>query len=220
MKGGNMGRAGCGRGQRGRWPRRLVRAALQLGLALSIASAGAQPATTWDRLTEAQRLALTPLQEQWAALPTPQQQKWLALADRLQDRPPAEQARIQDRLRDWAALDTQQRRQARRLFHDTRRWSARELHARWEAYNSLSPAEREALALVAAPAPQRAAAAAGGAAGPAGSRAGPGASTRTLALGGHSRPDPVTAPETDLPEEAEDSSNPPALASSEPATAD
>lgn len=116
-------------------------------LAVCAAAAPAWADAQWQRLSEAQRAALAPLQAHWSALDAAQREKWLALAHRLPALPASEQALVQDRLAQWAHLSADERRRARLQFDNLRRQhSADERRARWAAYAALDDAERSALA--------------------------------------------------------------------------
>jgi hypothetical protein len=100
----------------------------------------------------AQQAALKPLEREWAAISTPQKQKWLELSAGFPKMTPAEQARVQERMSDWARMSPQQRGQARLNFQEAKQLPAQDRQARWDAYEALSPAQKQQLATRATPA--------------------------------------------------------------------
>lgn len=83
--------------------------------------------------------------------------------------PADERARVQERMAEWARLTPAQRAQARMQFQAVRQLPPEERNAKWQAYQALSPSEREKLAQQAKPVDRSATVAA--AAGKAGSAA-------------------------------------------------
>jgi hypothetical protein len=101
----------------------------------------------WAALTPAQRQALAPLQREWHGLDDSRRQKWLEVAARFPSMPPDERQRVQARMAEWVRLTPEERQRARMQFQESRQWSpdSQDRKARWEAYQALSPEEREAL---------------------------------------------------------------------------
>jgi Protein of unknown function (DUF3106) len=111
------------------------------------ASASKAPiAAPWAKLTPLQREALQPLGQVWDTLPSSRQLKWVALAANYSAMTPDDQVTLQSRMRDWAALGSKERDQARISFSETRKLTDEEKRAKWEAYKALSDAEKKALA--------------------------------------------------------------------------
>jgi Protein of unknown function (DUF3106) len=92
-----------------------------------------------------EQAALKPLEREWTAISAPQKQKWLELSARFPKMTPAEQARVQERMSEWARL-------AKKVPTEDRQ-------ARWDAYQALSPEQKQQLATRAAPAASAGAAA-------------------------------------------------------------
>lgn len=134
----------------------------------SAANAGAaavsMSTTPWGDLTSNQKLALAPLQRDWASIDGVRQRKWLELAGRLPSMPADERARIQQRMAQWASLTPTKRAQVRLQFLEVKELRASQRQARWQEYQALSNDEKLALARQArtpaasAPASDRAAA--------------------------------------------------------------
>ena len=114
---------------------------------------------TWQELTPAQQASLKPLAANWSAIGEGQKRKWLALSKNYPALPAAEQAKLHSRMTEWASLSQQQRAQARLNFAETKTLSPGEKTANWQAYQALSPEDRERLAANATPKPAGAAAA-------------------------------------------------------------
>jgi len=111
----------------------------------------------WADLTPAQRQSLQPLAAQWPGMTEAHKRKWLALSSNYPRMPAAEQAKLHSRMTEWAALTPQQRSQARLNFADTKQLSPDDKKAKWQAYQSLSPEEKQKLAARAQPKPAGAA---------------------------------------------------------------
>ncbi len=141
---------------------RLLAALLALVLALAVgpmaaqtapparaAEPSAQPsgsAWAWSRLSERQQAALQPLAPVWSQIGPSRKRKWIALSADFDQLTPAEQSTLHGRMREWAALSNTERNRARLNFAETRNLSVDERKAQWEAYQALSPAQKEQLA--------------------------------------------------------------------------
>ncbi len=111
----------------------------------------------WKNLDSAQQSALAPLALTWETLSSGQKNKWLELSKNYAALPAAEQAKLQMRMGDWAKLTTQQRAQARHNFAVnqaiTNGLTTEQRAAQWQAYQLLSPQEKQALAAQSGKAP-------------------------------------------------------------------
>lgn len=119
----------------------------------------AESKPTWQALTAAQQASLKPLAANWSGIGEGQKRKWLELSKNYPSLPAPEQAKLHSRMTEWASLSQQQRAQARLNFAETKTLSPREKAANWQAYQALSPEDRQKLAATAAPKPAGAAAA-------------------------------------------------------------
>jgi len=106
----------------------------------------------WRDLKPAQQAVLKPLEREWPGIGATHKQKWITLSGDFSKRSPAEQARIQERMTEWARLTTQERSQARLNFQEAKQLDPTQRKARWDAYQALSPEQRQQLAERAAPA--------------------------------------------------------------------
>lgn len=125
------------------WPRWLA-AAVMAGCAAAWA-AGGEAGPKWSELTPAQRAALRPLERDWTSIDPDRKEKWIEIAGRMPGMPAAERDRIQARMTEWARLTPQQRGQARLGFQEAKELPLQDRHARWEAYQSLTPEQRKQL---------------------------------------------------------------------------
>ncbi len=100
----------------------------------------------WQELTAGQQKILQPLAGTWNSLMPERKSKWLAMAHNYPSLGPAEQAKLQSRMAEWAALNPQQRERARLNFAETKKLAPTERSADWEAYQALSPEEKQKLA--------------------------------------------------------------------------
>lgn len=133
------------------------------GVAVSApASAKAQASgPSWAELTPSQRQALAPLASNWNTISEPQKRKWLEISKNYGSLPPEGQATLNSRMNEWVTLSPQQRAQARLNFGKTKELSREltpeEKNAQWQAYQALSPEEKQKLAAKASPKPTGAA---------------------------------------------------------------
>ena len=141
---------------------RLLCGLLALVLALAVGPAAAQAATrartpepsaqpadsalAWSRLSARQQAALQPLAPVWNQIGPNRKRKWIALSADFDRLTPAEQSTLHGRMREWAALSNVERNRARLNFAEIRTLSVDERKAQWEAYQALSPAQKEQLA--------------------------------------------------------------------------
>lgn len=105
-----------------------------------------QAPPAWNKLTPAQQAALQPLAPIWHEINASRKRKWIALSANFSRLSPAEQATLHVRMGDWARLSTAERNRARLNFVETRDISGDEKKAQWEAYQALSPAQKQQLA--------------------------------------------------------------------------
>ena len=123
------------------------------------ASQKSEASPTWRELTPAQQASLKPLAANWSGIGEAQKRKWLAVSKNYPSLPAPEQAKLHSRMTEWASLSQQQRTQARLNFAETKKLSSDEKTANWQAYQALSPEDRQKLAATATPKPAGAAAA-------------------------------------------------------------
>ena len=115
---------------------------------------------TWQDLTPAQQVSLAPLAALWSSLDNARKRKWIALAANYSALVPTEQAKLHSRMTEWASLSPKQRDQARLNFAQSKQISPTQKAATWQAYQALSPEEKQTLAKSAPPKPVGAATAA------------------------------------------------------------
>lgn len=116
---------------------------------------------SWAELTPSQQKALAPLASNWNTISEPQKRKWLEISKNYSSLPPEGQATLNSRMNEWVTLSPQQRAQARLNFGKTkelaRQLTPEEKNAKWQAYQALSPEEKQKLAAKASPKPSGAA---------------------------------------------------------------
>lgn len=105
----------------------------------------------WSELTPAQQAALGPLAPAWVGISEAQKRKWIALSQNYPSLSPTERETLHGRMTEWAALSPAQRNQARINFTQTKNLSTDEKKAQWEAYQALSPDQKNRLAAGAQP---------------------------------------------------------------------
>ena len=111
-----------------------------------VAAGPAAEGAAWSKLTAAQKQVLAPLQKDWSGLDAQRREKWVEVASRFNTLPAEEQVRVKERMVEWARMTPAQRTRARLVFQEARQLPADERQARWQAYRSLSPEARQALA--------------------------------------------------------------------------
>ncbi|MDC8786327.1 DUF3106 domain-containing protein [Roseateles koreensis] len=99
----------------------------------------------WQSLNRAQQTALKPLEKDWNGLDEFRKNKWLQIAARYPDLPAQEQARLQERMHDWARMSPAERQRARVGFQVAQQIKPDDRKAKWEAYQALTPEQRQAL---------------------------------------------------------------------------
>ncbi len=100
----------------------------------------------WNRLSARQQAALQPLAPIWNEINASRKRKWIALSADFEKLSPAERAKLHGRMREWAALSNADRNQARLNFAETRGLSSEQKKAHWEAYQALTPEQKQQLA--------------------------------------------------------------------------
>jgi hypothetical protein len=101
---------------------------------------------TWLSLTKAQKVALAPLENSWPSLSAGSREKWRVIAKTFPDLAAPEQEKLHSRMAEWAALSPKDRELARLNFAQSKSVTKSDRAANWEAYQALSPDEREQLA--------------------------------------------------------------------------
>ncbi len=107
----------------------------------------------WRELTPAQQTALQPLAAKWPTLKESQKRKWIAIASGYPAMSEPDRTLIHSRMTEWASLSQQQRAQARLNFSQAKKLAPTQKSATWQAYQELSPEERQKLAKSATPKP-------------------------------------------------------------------
>ena len=107
---------------------------------------GIEQGVRWSELKPAQQLSLKPLQAEWSTLDPRSKRKWLDLSSKFSTMAPEEQSRVQQRMTDWGRLTPRERGEARLHFQQAKQLPAQDREARWKAYESLSPEQKQRLA--------------------------------------------------------------------------
>ncbi|MBC7445215.1 MAG: DUF3106 domain-containing protein, partial [Polaromonas sp.] len=116
----------------------------------------------WSQLTAQQQQTLAPLAATWnTGMSEPQKRKWLEISKNYGSLAPQAQATLNSRMKEWVAMSPQERAQARlnfgKLNEIARQLTPEEKKAQWEAYQALTPDEKQKLAATASPKPAGAA---------------------------------------------------------------
>ncbi len=119
--------------------------------AVPVAATGEQ-GVRWSELQPAQQAALKPLEREWSTIDVRSKRKWQELAVRFPTLRSEEQARVHERMTAWAKLSTRERTEARMHFQEAKQVPMQDRKARWDAYQALSPEQKQQLAERATPA--------------------------------------------------------------------
>jgi len=122
-----------------------------------VATAAPAGNSKWVKLTAAQQQALAPLAPSWDTLSEGQRRKWVSVAASFPRLDAAGQEKMQSRMLEWASLTPKERALARLNFTQTQSIGGGDRASEWEAYQALSPEDRQKLAGSAAPKPAGAA---------------------------------------------------------------
>ena len=114
--------------------------------ATPVAAQKSEAKPLWKDLTPEQQKSLKPLAANWSTIEEAQKRKWLAVSKNYPTMAPPEQAKLHSRMTEWASLSVQQRTEARMNFAQTKKLSPGEKTANWQAYQALSPEEKQKLA--------------------------------------------------------------------------
>ena len=100
----------------------------------------------WSQLSAPQQQVLKPLADLWPTMTATHKRKWLAVSQNFLQLSDQEQITIQSRMQEWAALSPQQRAAARLNFAGAQQLPSEDKRAKWEAYQTLTPEEKQKLA--------------------------------------------------------------------------
>jgi len=114
--------------------------AIIFGLLLVLSSAsfaaGKHSAPQWRQLTIAQQHVLAPLAVQWDTMSALQRSRLIAVVEQYPKMPPQARLRFQKRIKTWASLSREERKEARenyRKFHRLPEKQREAIKRRWEA---------------------------------------------------------------------------------------
>jgi hypothetical protein len=110
---------------------------------------------SWRSLSAQQQVALQPLQSDWNNLSDPQKRKWLSISANFPRMATGEQTKLHERMAQWAALSPRQRELARLNYGEVQKMSPQQKNEKWEAYQALTPTDKQKLAASAQPTPPR-----------------------------------------------------------------
>lgn len=103
------------------------------------------PQPTWQELSETQQQILAPLVDDWNGMENYRRKKWLGIAERYPRMGEEEQARVQRRMREWADMTPQQRKDAREKYRNIKQLPPERKQAvkqKWEEYANLPEEQR------------------------------------------------------------------------------
>lgn len=100
----------------------------------------------WRDLSNAQQVALAPLEPEWDRMEGPRKRKWIEMSARFASMSAAEQQRVHERMRQWMKLTPAQRELARENYSRASRVAQGDKAADWENYKQLSADQKRRLA--------------------------------------------------------------------------
>lgn len=103
----------------------------------------------WAELTETQRDLLAPLEPVWDNITPARKEKWIQVAQKMARMPPDEQSRMRERIRIWASLTPQERREARQNYLNAKKLGVKDKSLQWLEYQNLPEEEKRKLAATA-----------------------------------------------------------------------
>ena len=130
---------------------RIALATLVLGLghpALATTDVASVTQPNWGQLTPEQRVILKPLADDWAGMGEFRRKKWLGIANRYSAMSAEEKGRVDQRMKDWANLSPDQRRQARANYKSLKQVAPdhkEDIKRKWDEYSQLPEEERAQL---------------------------------------------------------------------------
>lgn len=100
----------------------------------------------WRDLSNAQQVALAPLEPEWDRMEGPRKRKWIEMSSRFASMSASEQQRVHERMRQWMKLTPEQRELARENYSRASRVAQGDKAADWENYKQLSADQKRKLA--------------------------------------------------------------------------
>ncbi|WP_244815683.1 DUF3106 domain-containing protein [Caballeronia sp. Lep1P3] len=113
---------------------------------LPLAALNAESPLSWNRLTDAQRVALAPFATQWDSFSDERKQKWLKIASRYHRMSPEAQKRLHQRMQEWVRMTPDQRKVARENYQVSKSVPPDKREKAWDAYQKLSEDQKKKLA--------------------------------------------------------------------------
>jgi hypothetical protein len=104
--------------------------------------------TSWNRLSEAQHVALAPFEKIWDSFSDERKQKWLKIASRYHKMSPESQKRLHQRMEEWAKMTPDERKVARENYQVSKSVPLEKREKAWDAYQKLTEEQKKKLAAV------------------------------------------------------------------------
>lgn len=99
----------------------------------------------WTELTKAQQDLLAPLEQAWDNIAPARKEKWILVAKKMAEMPPDEQLRFRERIRIWASLTPEERREARENYLNAKKLGLKDKSLQWLEYQNLPEEEKRKL---------------------------------------------------------------------------
>ncbi len=101
---------------------------------------------SWNRLTEAQHVALAPFAKQWDSFSDERKQKWIKIASRYHRMSPEAQERLHKRMEEWVRMTPDERKVARENYQVSKSVPLEKREKAWESYQKLTEEQKKKLA--------------------------------------------------------------------------
>ncbi|KMQ80645.1 putative transmembrane protein [Candidatus Burkholderia pumila] len=102
--------------------------------------------TSWNCLTEAQRVALAPFARQWDSFSDERKQKWLKIASRYHKMSAESQERLHRQMEEWVKMTPDERKVARENYQVSKSVPLDKREKAWDAYQKLTEEQKKKLA--------------------------------------------------------------------------
>jgi hypothetical protein len=113
---------------------------------LPLAALSSEDPIAWSRLSEEQRIALSPFSSQWDKFSEERKRKWMKIASRYHRMTPDAQKRLHERMAEWIRMTPDQRKVARENYQVSKSVPVEKRESAWNAYQKLTPEQKKKLA--------------------------------------------------------------------------
>jgi hypothetical protein len=113
---------------------------------IPLSSLSSSDPLAWNRLSESERVALSPFATQWDKFSDERKRKWLKIASRYHKLTPDAQKRLHERMAEWVRMTPDERRVARENYQVSKSVPVEKRESAWDAYQKLPDDQKKKLA--------------------------------------------------------------------------